>query len=92
METKWGGDETVSRALVQFLSPGQLFRDPMDCSPPGSSVHGISQAGTLEWLAISSSRGSCQPRGHVMAPTLQVSSLPLSHLGSPSRAHRDVKK
>ena len=30
--------------------------DPMDCSPPGSSVHGISQARILEWLAISSSR------------------------------------
>ena len=27
--------------------------DPMDCSPPGSSVHGISQARTLEWIAIS---------------------------------------
>ena len=32
--------------------------DPMDCSPPGSSVHGTSQAGILEWVAISSSRGS----------------------------------
>ena len=31
-----------------------LFGDPMDCSPPGSSVHGISQAGMLEWVAISS--------------------------------------
>ena len=30
--------------------------DPMDCSPPGSSVHGIPQARILEWLAISSSR------------------------------------
>jgi len=30
--------------------------DPMDCSPPGSSVHGILQAGILEWVAISSSR------------------------------------
>ena len=30
--------------------------DPMDCSPPGSSVHGILQARTLEWVAISSSR------------------------------------
>ena len=29
---------------------------PMDCSPPGSSVHGILQARTLEWVAISSSR------------------------------------
>ena len=35
---------------------------PMDCSPPGSSVHGISQARTLEWVANSSSRGSSRPR------------------------------
>ena len=36
---------------------------PTDCSPPSSSVHGISQARTLEWLAKSSfSRGSSQPR------------------------------
>ena len=33
----------------------------MDCSPPGSSVHGISQARILEWVAISFSRGSSQP-------------------------------
>ena len=36
--------------------------DPKDCSPPGSSVHGILQARTLEWVAISFSRGSSQPR------------------------------
>ena len=36
--------------------------DPMDCSPPGSSVHGIIQARILEWVAISSSRGSSQPK------------------------------
>ena len=34
----------------------------MDCSIPGSSVHGISQARILEWVAISSSRGSSWPR------------------------------
>ena len=34
----------------------------MDCSPPGSSVHGIFQARKLEWEAMSSSRGSSQPR------------------------------
>jgi len=34
----------------------------MDYSPPGSSVHGISQARTLEWVAISFSRVSSQPR------------------------------
>ena len=36
--------------------------DPMDCSPPGSSVHGILQAGILEWIALLSSRGSSWPR------------------------------
>ena len=34
----------------------------MDCCPPGFSVHGISQARTLEWIAISFSKGSSQPR------------------------------
>ena len=36
--------------------------DPIDCSPPSSYVHGIFQAGILEEVAISSSRGSSQPR------------------------------
>ena len=36
--------------------------DPMDCSLPGSSVHGIFQAIVLEWIAISFSRGSSRPR------------------------------
>ena len=35
---------------------------PLDCSPPGSSIHGILQARILEWVAISFSRGSSQPR------------------------------
>ena len=38
----------------------------MDCSPPGSSVHGISQARILEWIAISFSRGSSQPRDQTL--------------------------
>ena len=36
--------------------------DPMDCGLPGSFVHGILQARTLEWVAMPSSRGSSQPR------------------------------
>ena len=47
------------------LSPCSILMDslrPMDCSPPGSSVHGISQARILEWVAISFSRGSSWPR------------------------------
>ena len=40
--------------LFELLSHIQLFRDPMDCSPPGSSVHEISQARILEWVAFPS--------------------------------------
>ena len=36
--------------------------DPMDCSPTGSSVHGILQARIIEWAAIPFSKGSSQPR------------------------------
>ena len=36
--------------------------DPIDCSPPSSSVHGILQARILEWVAMPSSRGSSEPR------------------------------
>ena len=38
------------------------LEDPKNCSPPGSSVHGISQVRPLEWVAMTSSRESCQPR------------------------------
>ena len=54
----------------------------MDCSPPGSSVHEISHAWILEWVAISFSRGS----NHT-SPVLKLDSLPLSHLGSPRRKY-----
>ena len=39
-----------------------ILCDPMDCSPPDSSVHRISQARILQWLAISFSRGSSRSR------------------------------
>ena len=45
----------------------------MDCSPPGSSVHGISQARILEWVAISFPRGSFGPGiepGSLVSPAL----------------------
>ena len=48
--------------------------DPMDCSPPGSSVHGISQARILEWVAIFFSGGSSQSkdRAHVSCTGRQI--------------------
>ena len=47
--------------VVQLLSHVWLC-DPMDCSPPGSSVHGILQARILEWVVLPSSRGTSPPR------------------------------
>ena len=40
-----------------------ILHDPMDCSPPGSSVHGIPQPRILEWVASPFSRGSSLTRG-----------------------------
>ena len=60
---------TLRKSLIVFYVPccaaAQLcliLCNPMDCGPPGSSVHGILQARILDWVAISSSRGSSQPR------------------------------
>ena len=47
---------------AQSLQLCPTLSDPMDCSPPGSSVHGISQARKLEWVARPFSRGSSLPR------------------------------
>ena len=52
----------ITVGFLQLLSPVRLFCDPMDCSPPGSSVHRVSKARILEWVAISFSRESSQPR------------------------------
>ena len=42
--------------------------NPMDCKPPGSSIHGIFQTRVLEWDAISSSRGPSCPRIEPVSP------------------------
>ena len=55
----------------------------MDCSPPGFSVHEIFQARILEWVAISFSRGSSQPRDEPRSPALQADSLPTELQGKP---------
>ena len=81
---------TVVRAVTQSCL---ILCDPVDCSPPGSSVHGILQA-SLEWVAISSSRGSFPTQG--LSPGLlwllrcQADSLPLSPLGTPSLSFRTI--
>ena len=65
-----------------MLSP--TLWDPKDCSPPGSSVHGVFQARIPEWVAIFSSRGSSQPRGQTLISCVSCRRIlyPLSHLGT----------
>ena len=53
--TSWKKESEVAQSRLTLC-------DPMDCSLPGSSVHGIFQARVLEWVAIAFSRGSSQPR------------------------------
>ena len=58
--------------------------DPMHCSLPGSPVHGILQAGILEWAAIPSSRDLPNPGIEPRSAALQVDSLPAEPPGKPS--------
>ena len=64
LKVQMGGLVGIKRKkkLEQNSNKTQTLCDPMDCSPPGSSVYGISQARILEWVAISFSRGSCGSR------------------------------
>ena len=66
----WG--EILQSPLRKVLSAQSCLNlcDPMDYSPPGSSVHGISQARILEWVAISSSKGSSWPGIELVSPAL----------------------
>ena len=57
--------------------------NPMDCSSPGSSVHGIFQARILEWVAISLSMGSSWPRDWTWVSCIAGRLYHLSHHGSP---------
>ena len=62
--------------------------DPMDCGPPGSSIHGIFQARVLEWVAISFSRGSWNP----CLPHCRQTLYCLSHRGSPLSHYRNANE
>ena len=70
--------------LTKSLQSCSVLCDPVDCSPPGSSIHVILQARILEWAAISSSRGSSRPRAQIHVSCLlhwRVGSLPLVPAG-----------
>ena len=69
--------------------------DPVYYRPSGSSIHGIFQAGILEWVAISSSRESSLIQGSNLRLLFflhwQADSLPLSHLGNSLKKQQRYK-
>ena len=70
-----------SEVLVAWSCP--TLWDSMDCSLPVSSVHGVSQARILEWVALPVSRGSSHPGIEARSPSLQAESLPSEPPGKP---------
>ena len=76
--------------VSQSLQSRPILCNPLDCSLPGSSGHGILQARILEWVAISSSRGSPQPRARTFISYVSCIGRSVlyheSHLGSPLKA------
>ena len=79
--------EYIFVAAVYLPSHVGLFCDPVDCSPPGSSAHGIFQARILEWVAIPSP-------GDLPHPGIELASLALAgrffYHGAPREAHLSV--
>ena len=62
MEGVMGGVCLLRSVLCLVVQSCPTLCDPMNCSLPGSSVHGILQARILEWVAMPSFRGSSQSR------------------------------
>ena len=58
----WAPAHTICKH-AKLLHSCLTLCNPMDCSPPGSSIHGILQAGILEWVAMPSSRGIVPTQG-----------------------------
>ena len=75
----------VIRCSVLCLVPQSFLTlcEPVDCSPPGSFVHGILWARILECVFMFSSRGSFQPRIKPRSLTLKADSLPSEPPGKP---------
>ena len=73
----WKNESEVTQSCLTLC-------DPVDCSLPGSSVHGIFIARGLKWVAISFSSGSSQPRDQTQVSHIVADSLPSEPLGKSS--------
>ena len=79
------------KLLVYFACPQAQWSptlcNPMDFSPPGSSVHGILQARILEWVVMPSSRGSSQPRDRACVSCIASGFFTTEPPGKPNLFH-----
>ena len=88
--TAWGRNLTCKESEVTQDCP--TLCEPMDCSLPGSSIHGIFQARILEWVAISFSRGSSWPRNWTQVSHIAGRHLPSEPPGNPWCKYRCNRK
>ena len=81
--------QLIHRCECSVAQSPPILCDPMDCSPPGSPVHGILQARLLEWVAMPSSRGSFWPRARTPVSYICIGRWVVyhwCHLGSPPKS------
>ena len=79
-------DMSVNWSIFTLLGPSK----PMGLQPSRLSFHGLLQVRILEWVAISSSRGSSDPGIEPAFPALQADSILLNHQGGPSNEWKSV--
>ena len=92
LNAKWKlllNDMYIHVCLVVQLSPA--VSHPMDCSLPGSSVHGILQARILEWVPFPPPGDPSHPGFEPRSPALQQTLYHLGHQGSPGDRYMDGK-
>ena len=93
-----GWDERTHTACTHTKSPQSCSTpcDSMDCSPPGSSLHGILQARILEWVTMPSSRGSSHSRDWSCISYISCIGRQVlyhwHHLGNPQHTHTTIYK
>ena len=95
----WGRKEPDTTTTLKEKTPNTVSESrlvmsdslrPVDCRPPSSSVHGILQARILEWVAISFSRGSSQPRDRTQVSHIAGRLFNLCKPGKPRDLLKDV--
>ena len=78
--SKWKEESEVAQSCSTFCNP-------MDCSPPGFSIHGIFQARILEWVAVSFSRRSSWPRDRTWVSHIAGRCFPIQNVMRTSWSH-----